>query len=210
MAGRIVTRAEKGKRKGKGKGDGKSRKKATSGASPRQDAPAAKVSVGPEPTVPAPRTATPADDIAAPLARAFLWVDSPLAVQRLILGLGALCAFLFLFDLFWHRHAYVPGEGLWGYYAIAGFVSFTVIVLGAKALRTVIRRDEDYYGSTAIDAESYPESGLAQVAAGDGEEAAGLLQVRDARVVGRVDGVSRADGGSRGVDVASGRGGATS
>ena len=124
------------------------------------------------------------EDVAAPLARWFLWADSPAAVERLVRGLAVLCALLFVFDVFWHRHAYVPGEGLWGYHAIAGFVSFTLIVLGAKALRTVIGRDEDYYGDAAVDVEDYPEAGLERRAAVDGEEAAELLRVRDARVVG--------------------------
>lgn len=129
--------------------------------------------------------AVPADaDVAAPLARFFLWADSPRAVQRLIVGLGALCVVLFLFDIVWHRHAYVPGEGLWGFHAIAGFVSFTLIVLGAKALRTVIGRDERYYGASAIDGEDYPERGLERLSAREGEDADELLLVRDARLVG--------------------------
>jgi len=122
------------------------------------------------------------DDIAAPLARWFLWADSPVRVQRVILGLGALCAVLFLFDLFWHRHAYVPGEGLWGFHAIAGFVSFTAIVLGAKSLRTLILRTEDYYAPRAVDTETYPGAGLDRVDARDGPDAAELLSVRDGAV----------------------------
>ena len=124
------------------------------------------------------------EDVAAPLARLFLWADSPAMVERAIRALAALCAVLFVFDIFWHRHAYVPGEGLWGFHAIAGFVSFTLIVLGAKALRRVIGRDENYYGEGAIDGETYPDAGLSRVAATEGEEADALLEVRDARVVG--------------------------
>ena len=123
-------------------------------------------------------------DVAAPLARGFLWADSPAAVQRVIVGLGALCAILFAIDLVHHRHAYVPGEGLWGFHAIAGFVSFTAIVLGAKALRGLIGRDEAYYAPRAIDAEAYPEPGLEPLAAEEGEDAGELLVVEDGDVIG--------------------------
>ena len=99
----------------------------------------------------------------APLARRFLWVDTKSGLNRLIIGLIVLCIFLFAMDFVWHRHVKVPGEEFYGFHAIAGFVSFTVIVLGARALRVLIRRDESYYGETSVDGEAYPEAGTAQV-----------------------------------------------
>lgn len=98
------------------------------------------------------------DDV-APLARYFLWADSPKSVHKLIVGLSVLCAFLFLMDFVWHRHTKVPGEELYGFHAIAGFISFTLIVLGARALRVFIRRDESYYGEHSVDSEEYPVAG---------------------------------------------------
>lgn len=95
----------------------------------------------------------------APLAKHFLWADSPKSVHKLILGLSALCVFLFVMDFLWHRHTKVPGEGLYGFYAIAGFISFTLIVLGAKALRVFIARDESFYAPHGVDAEEYPLEG---------------------------------------------------
>jgi len=97
------------------------------------------------------------DDV-APLARHFLWVDTSSGINRLITGLIVLCVFLFAMDFLWHRHVKVPGEGLYGFHAIAGFVSFTVIVLGAKLLRVFIRRDESYYSNESVDGEEYPEA----------------------------------------------------
>lgn len=94
----------------------------------------------------------------APLARRFLWVDTSTGLNRLIIGLVVLCIFLFAMDFVWHRHVKVPGEGFYGFHAIAGFVSFTVIVLGAKALRLLIRRDETYYGEKSVDGEEYPQA----------------------------------------------------
>jgi hypothetical protein len=103
-----------------------------------------------------------AEDV-APLARYFLWADSPSGVRKLIIGLCVLCAFLFLMDFIWHRHVKVPGEGLYGFHAIAGFVSFTLVVLGARALRVFIRRDESFYGEHGVDSEAYPEEGTQRI-----------------------------------------------
>jgi len=98
-------------------------------------------------------------DSVAPLARRLLWLDSPEGVQRLVRVLAGVCIFLFLMDFVWHRHVKVPGEGFYGFHAIVGFVSFTVIVLGARLLRLVIRRYEDYYAPNGVDAEEYPDAG---------------------------------------------------
>ena len=95
----------------------------------------------------------------APLARYFLWVDSASGVDRFVKYLVWLGIFLFLMDFVWHRHVKVPGEGFYGFHAIAGFVSFTVIVIGARALRLIIRRDENFYAPNGVDAEEYPEAG---------------------------------------------------
>ncbi len=95
----------------------------------------------------------------APLARYFLWVDSASGVDRFVKYLVWLGIFLFLMDFVWHRHVKVPGEGFYGFHAIAGFVSFTLIVIGARALRLIIRRDENYYAPNGVDAEEYPEAG---------------------------------------------------
>lgn len=95
-----------------------------------------------------------------PLAKRFLWADSNSAVERVIFWLGVVCVVLFVLDFIVHRHAYAPGEGIPGFYAIVGFVAFTMIVLGASQLRRIILRNERYYSPNSIDAESYPETGL--------------------------------------------------
>ena len=103
----------------------------------------------------------------APLARYFLWVDSASGVDRFVKYLVWLGVFLFLMDFVWHRHVKVPGEGFYGFHAIAGFVSFTVIVIGARALRLLIRRDESYYAPKGVDAEEYPDAGTQRLSHAD-------------------------------------------
>jgi len=101
------------------------------------------------------------------LAKRFLWADSPAAVWKVIVGLGVLCVFLILVDLVISRHGYAPGEGLPGFYAVVGFVAFTLIVLGAKQLRRLILRGEDYYAPNSVDSEAYPDEGLEKIEHGE-------------------------------------------
>lgn len=101
------------------------------------------------------------------LAKRFLWADSNSAVERVIFWLGVLCVVLFVLDFIVHRHAYAPGEGLPGFYAIVGFVAFTLIVLGASQLRRLILRKEDYYSPNSVDSELYPENELERLNHGD-------------------------------------------
>lgn len=96
----------------------------------------------------------------APLAKRFLWADSAHAIQRLIIGLCVVCGILVVLDLIFHRHAYAPGEGLPGFYAVVGFVAFAFIVLAAGQLRKVILRNENYYAPFSVDSEEYPAAGL--------------------------------------------------
>lgn len=125
-----------------------------------------------------------AEDV-APLARYFLWADSPKSVHKLIIGLSVLCALLFLTDFVWHRHTKVPGEGLYGFHAIAGFVSFTLIVLGARALRVFIRRDESFYGEQSVDSEEYPVEGTQRLS--HDQRPNDNLSSLGAELLGRVD-----------------------
>jgi|GEM_PF-5661927 len=94
------------------------------------------------------------------ILKAFAWVESPASIALAIKILAGLCAFLFLLDIIVHRHSYAPGEGIWGFYAFTGFIAFTLIVLGAKQLRKLILRDENYYGANSTDGETYPVNQL--------------------------------------------------
>ena len=73
------------------------------------------------------------------------WLDDPGNVDRLVRGFYALCALLLLLDIFVPKHGPFALEHIFGFYAFFGFVSCVGLVLGAKQLRRVLKRPEDYY-----------------------------------------------------------------
>jgi uncharacterized membrane protein len=60
-------------------------------------------------------------------------------------ALYAVCAFVLLLDFVVHRHAETGADGMWGFYAVYGFVGSVFLVMAAKQLRRILRRPEDYY-----------------------------------------------------------------
>lgn len=62
---------------------------------------------------------------------------------RILLGLAVLSV---LAEFVIHRHVEFSFSGVPGFYAVVGFGAYCVIVLGAKALRPLLKRSEDYYG----------------------------------------------------------------
>lgn len=73
------------------------------------------------------------------------WLDEPRNVTRLVYGLAALCALALLADLFYTKHPYFSVERWPAFFAVYGIVGSVTLVLTAKALRRLLRRDEDYY-----------------------------------------------------------------
>ena len=73
------------------------------------------------------------------------WLDKPGSVNKVTRTIYTVCALLFLGDLAYHKHPYFAVEEWLGFYGIYGFVACVLLVLGAKELRKVLIRDEDYY-----------------------------------------------------------------
>ena len=71
--------------------------------------------------------------------------DNPRNISIVIRSLYIICILLVLLDFFLHRHVMHEWEHLTGFYAIFGFAAFVVIVLGARQLRKIVMRKEDYY-----------------------------------------------------------------
>lgn len=73
------------------------------------------------------------------------WLDQSRNINRIVYLLWAVCAGLVAAEFFYDKHPYFGWDGWFGFYALFGFTAYCFIVLSAKALRRVIKRDEDYY-----------------------------------------------------------------
>ncbi len=80
--------------------------------------------------------------------------DKPENVKWLLRFFYASLVVLLICDLFIHKHAEFPWEDAFGFYASYGFVSCVLLIFIAKALRLMIRRDEDYYDEDATHGDS--------------------------------------------------------
>lgn len=106
----------------------------------------------------------PAKDENLPaLGKMLTWVDKPGSANKIFIALAALCAALLIGDFFIEKHEYVHAADMPGFYGIFGFVAFTCVIFGAKALRVIIKRDEGYYGDKSVDLEEYPTEGTQRI-----------------------------------------------
>lgn len=63
----------------------------------------------------------------------------------LIILLVLACVLLLAVDGFYHKHGHFEFEGWFGFYAGFGLLVGVVLVLLARLLRWVVRRNEDFY-----------------------------------------------------------------
>jgi uncharacterized membrane protein len=74
------------------------------------------------------------------------WLDDRRNVNKVIYALCAVCAVVMAADLLPYKHHLHFGFEYWfGFYALFGFIACVSLVLAAKVLRKVVKRDEDYY-----------------------------------------------------------------
>ena len=73
------------------------------------------------------------------------WLDNPHNVQKIVYALYAICALLVLADFFYHKHTHFPMEGWGGFFGSFGLAACVALVLAAKLMRIVLKREEDYY-----------------------------------------------------------------
>ena len=73
------------------------------------------------------------------------WLDRPDNINRIVYALYALCAIFALLELILPRHSFFFFEGWFGFYAGFGFIGCVGLVLGAKLLRRILMRPENYY-----------------------------------------------------------------
>lgn len=79
------------------------------------------------------------------------YLDDPENVARLWRRFVIVCTAVAALDVLgligvvYQRHALLFVEGLPGFYAAWGFVGIVVLIFGAKQLRRLVMRPEDYY-----------------------------------------------------------------
>ena len=79
------------------------------------------------------------------------WLDDPRAGYWIFRLLIAVCVGLVLGWFVYERshvdkvHVHYEWERWIGFYGIYGFVGCVLLVLGAKEMRKLVKRDEDYY-----------------------------------------------------------------
>ena len=73
------------------------------------------------------------------------WLERPGSIKKLFVSLLVVSGLLFLADLFYHKHAHYAIEEWFGFYAIFGFIAYSLIVGAGWLWRRVVMRQEDYY-----------------------------------------------------------------
>ena len=73
------------------------------------------------------------------------WLARPRTVRLLRWWGGVVLALLALADLFVHPHPVFGLDGTFGFYSWYGFVTCAGMVLFAKALGVVLKREDTYY-----------------------------------------------------------------
>lgn len=73
------------------------------------------------------------------------WLDDKGNGRKLAIALFVICAALFLADAVYTKNPVHWLEETFGFYALYAFVGCVVMILGAKAMRVFLTRDEDYY-----------------------------------------------------------------
>ncbi len=73
------------------------------------------------------------------------WLDKPGNVNRLVYALYVACAVLIPMDFLYHKHINFSFESWFGFFSWFGFIACVALVLAAKQMRKIVKRDEDYY-----------------------------------------------------------------
>jgi hypothetical protein len=73
------------------------------------------------------------------------WLDKPGSVTLIYRGVWVVCGLLAVADFFYAHHPVFEFENFPAFYGLYGFIVCVGLVLGAKELRKILKRDEDYY-----------------------------------------------------------------
>jgi len=75
----------------------------------------------------------------------FDFFDKPENIKKLWIMLYVVCGLLVVTDFFTHRHSYFGFDGFFGFYALLGFASCSVLILFSKLVGLVLKVKEGYY-----------------------------------------------------------------
>ncbi len=73
------------------------------------------------------------------------WADRPESRRLIRRVLYAACILLVIADFLVHRHISTDIERVPAFYALYGFAALVGVVMAAKGLRLLVKRDEGYY-----------------------------------------------------------------
>ena len=73
------------------------------------------------------------------------WLVRPESIRRLWIVFIAILILTLIPDLFLHRHEEFGIDGTFGFYAWFGFLSCVIMVVAAKLLGFVLKREDVYY-----------------------------------------------------------------
>lgn len=73
------------------------------------------------------------------------WADKPENKRLILRILYAACVLLVVADFVVDRYIKADVERIPAFYAIYGFVALVAVVMAAKGLRRLVKRNEDYY-----------------------------------------------------------------
>ena len=72
-------------------------------------------------------------------------LDSPRSGRLALRGVAVTCALLVASDFVIEKHGHYGFETWIGFQGVYGFIACVALVLAAKQLRRIVKRDRDYY-----------------------------------------------------------------
>ena len=79
------------------------------------------------------------------------WLERPRTISWLWRGGIAVLALTVLADLLYEPHPHFVVDGIFGFHAFYGFVACVAMVLFAKVLGVLLKRDDTYYADGSDD-----------------------------------------------------------
>ena len=73
------------------------------------------------------------------------FLERPGTIRLLWILLWVICGLTLVPEFFLDRHPHFERDGMFGYYALLGFVACAALILIAKGLGYILKRKENYY-----------------------------------------------------------------